>query len=143
MLGIRRHQTNIVKRYSRGNAVVEFAIILPILLLVLFGITEFGRAWMTVNVLYTACREGARLAVVTGPDVPAVIARVQDVLDAATITATSISVTGPDPGDTQRRVTVTASADFAVIPGNILGPFSGTIPLQASTSMRHEGFGDD
>ena len=140
MLGIRRHQVDIVKRSNRGNSVIEFALILPILLMVLFGITEFGRAFMTSNVLYTACREGARLAVVTGPDVPAVIARVEDVLDAAKITATLITVVGPDSLDTQRRVTVTASMNFEVFSGNVLWPFTGVIPLQASTSMRHERF---
>lgn len=119
---------------------IEFALILPLLLLVVFGITEFGRAWLTVNVLSTAAREGARLAVVTGPDVPAVETRVGEVCAAAAIAPTGITVTGPDPGDSQRRVTVTVSADFTVIPGTILGAFTGTIPLQASTSMRHEGF---
>jgi hypothetical protein len=42
-----------------------------ILLLVVFGITEFGRAFLTLNILNTAAREGARLAVVTAPDVDA------------------------------------------------------------------------
>jgi Flp pilus assembly protein TadG len=127
-------------RNCKGNAIIEFALLLPLLLLIVFGITEFGRAWMTVNVMATATREGARLAVVTGPDVPAVQQRVTDVLDAANITPTSITVAGPDPLDPERKVTVTVSADFAVIPGQILGSFSGTIPLQASTSMRHESF---
>ena len=124
----------------KGNAVIEFAVILPLLLLVVFGITEFGRAWMTVNVMAAATREGARLAVVTGPDVAAVEQRVTEVLDAARITATSITVDGPDPLDPHRRVTVTVNTDFTVIPGEILGSFNGTIPLQASTSMRHESY---
>jgi Flp pilus assembly protein TadG len=125
---------------NRGNAVVEFALILPLLLLIVFGITEFGRAWMVVNVMATASREGARLAVVTGPDVAAVEQRVTEVLDAARITATSITVVGPDPHDPHRRVTVTVRSDFTVIPGEILGSFRGTIPLEASTSMRHESY---
>jgi Flp pilus assembly protein TadG len=129
-----------LRRDCRGNAVIEFALILPLLLLIVFGITEFGRAWMTVNVMATATREGARLAVVTGPDVPAVEQRVTNILDAANITPTSITVEGPDPLDPERKVTVTVQSDFAVIPGQILGSFTGTIPLQASTSMRHESF---
>jgi Flp pilus assembly protein TadG len=63
-------------RQKRGQSVVELALVLPLLLLVLFGITEFGRAWMTQNVLTSAAREGARLAVVTAPDVGLVTARV-------------------------------------------------------------------
>ena len=49
---------------EKGNTIVEFALTLPILLLVLFGIFHFGRAIMTTNVLYTAAREGARAAAI-------------------------------------------------------------------------------
>jgi Flp pilus assembly protein TadG len=113
------------------------ALLLPLLLLLIFGITEFGRAWMTVNIMYTAAREGARLAVVTGPDVPAVEARVREVLDAARVTETGITVSGPD-ADLARRVTVTVNSEFRVIPGKILDMFEPVIPLTASTTMRHE-----
>jgi Flp pilus assembly protein TadG len=129
-----------VRRFCKGSAVVELAIVLPVLLLILFGITEFGRAWMTVNLMATAAREGARLAVVTGPDVPAVVTRVQDVLTAAAITPTSVTVTGPVANDPDRKVRVDVAVSFTIVPGRILGTFSGTIPLRASASMRHEAY---
>ena len=122
----------------RGNAVVEMALVLPILLLMVFGITEFGRAWMTVNVMHTATREGARLAVVTGPNVTDVETRVTEVCTAAAITPTSITVSGPAQFDPARRVTVTVTANFVVIPGKVLSMFEPVIPLSASTTMRHE-----
>lgn len=125
---------------QRGNAVVEFALVLPILLLVVFGITEFGRAWLTLNLMNTAAREGARLAAVTGPDEDLVRTRVTEVLTAAHVTASTITVTGPAANDPARRVTVTVNADFEVVSGRILGAFRGIIPLQASTTMRHESF---
>lgn len=127
-------------RRSRGQSIIEFAIVLPVLLLVLFGITEFGRAWMTANILTTAAREGCRLAVVTAPDTALVITRVTDVCAVAGVTPTSIIVVPPDPLDPQRRVTVTVSTDFEVLTGSILGTFSGTIPLQSTCTMRHEAF---
>src|SRR5262245_59708790 len=96
----------------RGNSVIEFALILPLVLLLVFGITEFGRAWMTVNIMATAAREGARLAAVTAPDAAAVQARVEEVLDAARVVSTSVSMTGPAAADPQRRVTVTVTSDF-------------------------------
>jgi len=108
------------------------------LLLVVFGITEFGRAWLTLNLLNTAAREGARLAVVTDPDVDLVRARVTQVLAAGRITPTAINVAGPAANDPARRVTVTVNANFRVVTGRVLGTFRGTIPLQASTTMRHE-----
>ena len=77
-------------------------------------------------------------AIVTGPDVPAVQARVTQVLTAAGITPTAVTVNGPDPADPERLVTVTVQANFQVLTGNLLGTFSGTIPLNATSVMRHE-----
>ncbi len=123
---------------NRGQSVIEFALVLPLLLLILFGITEFGRAWMTLNILTSAAREGCRLAVVTGPDVPAVTARVTQVCNSAGVTPSSVTVAGPAANDPERRVTVTVATVFRVIPGQILGTFSGTFPLRATSVMRHE-----
>ena len=124
-------------RESRGNAVVEMALILPILLLLVFGITEFGRAWMVVNILTTAAREGARLAVVTTPtpDVAAVQARATAVCNAAAITPTSVTCSGPISTDPERKVTVTVNTNFRVVSGRVLNVFQGTIPLSAQCSM--------
>jgi Flp pilus assembly protein TadG len=47
-------------RAEHGAIAVEFAIILPILLLLVFGIVDFGHAWYTRHVLQNSCREGAR-----------------------------------------------------------------------------------
>ena len=57
-------KTNV--RDDRGQSLVEFALTLPMLLVVMFMITEFGRALYQYNVLAQATREGARLAVVSG-----------------------------------------------------------------------------
>jgi Flp pilus assembly protein TadG len=51
-------------RDDRGAAAVEFALVMPILLLLLFGIIEFARAWNVRQTLTDAAREGARIAVV-------------------------------------------------------------------------------
>jgi hypothetical protein len=45
-------------------AAVEFAIILPVLALILFGVLEFGRVWSQYQVFQGAAREGARCAAV-------------------------------------------------------------------------------
>ncbi len=122
---------------ERGNGVLEFALVAPLLFLILFGITEFGRAFGTTQALYAAAREGVRIAVVTAPDQAAVTARVTEVLAAVGVTASSINVQGP-VGTPESTVTVTVQSDFDVIPGNLLGTFSGTIPLQGSAVMRYE-----
>ena len=58
--------TVIRDRISReeGVAAVEFALILPVLALMLFGILEFGRVWSQYQVFQGAAREGARCAAV-------------------------------------------------------------------------------
>jgi Flp pilus assembly protein TadG len=58
--------TVIRDRISReeGVAAVEFAIILPVLALILFGVLEFGRVWSQYQVYNGAAREGARCAAV-------------------------------------------------------------------------------
>jgi hypothetical protein len=47
---------------DHGAIAVEFAIILPVLLLLVFGIVDFGHAWYMRHVLENSCREGARYA---------------------------------------------------------------------------------
>jgi Flp pilus assembly protein TadG len=47
---------------DRGAAAVEFALLLPVLLLLVFGLIDFGRALNAQITLTQAAREGARLA---------------------------------------------------------------------------------
>ena len=53
-------------RNQRGAALIETAITIPLVLLVSISIFEFGRAYQTWQVLTTAAREGARVAVTGG-----------------------------------------------------------------------------
>lgn len=48
----------------RGQTLVEFALVLPILVLILFGIFDFGRAVYAYNTIGNAARQGARVAAV-------------------------------------------------------------------------------
>jgi len=49
------------RRRERGQELVEFALILPLLLLLIVGIFEFGYIVFAYNTLSNAVREGARL----------------------------------------------------------------------------------
>jgi hypothetical protein len=51
---------------STGQALVEFALIIPIFLVLLMGIFDFGRVVWAQNSLASAAREGARFAIVHG-----------------------------------------------------------------------------
>lgn len=54
--------------HRRGQALTEFALVIPLLLLLIFGIIEFGRFIYAYEVLNNATREGARFAIVHGSD---------------------------------------------------------------------------
>lgn len=56
-------------RNERGTSAVELALVLSLLVLVLFGIIQFGIAYNRVQGLHAAVREGARLASVGGTHV--------------------------------------------------------------------------
>jgi hypothetical protein len=50
-----------------GQALVEFALVVPVLLLLLVGLVEFSRAWNTQQVLTDTAREALRNSVVANP----------------------------------------------------------------------------
>jgi Flp pilus assembly protein TadG len=84
---------------------VEFAIILPILLMLLVGIIEFGRAYNIQVSIQAAAREGAReLALRKGA--PEVDARVRAAAPSVTID-TIAQTPCPATGDGQAKVVVT------------------------------------
>ena len=84
------------KSGRRGQAVVEFALVLPLVLILVISVFEFARAWNIQQVLTDAAREGARVAVVgngAGESSGAITAKTQTAIDNA------LSVAGIDPDD--------------------------------------------
>jgi Flp pilus assembly protein TadG len=49
------------RRRTRGQALTEFALVLPIFVIVIFGIIDLGRYVFTANAMSNAAREGARI----------------------------------------------------------------------------------
>jgi len=123
-----------LRRSRRGQSIIEFGLILPFLLILVFGITELGRALMQTNLLTQATREGARIAAI-GKEADTVVARVTGILNAAGIdNNVNVTVTGPDGN---KMMQVEATSDFDVIPGSLL-PFNGTLTLRGVSAMRLE-----
>ena len=71
---MRRRTRNASAHRSRGQALVEFALVIPIFLLLLVALFDLGRAVFSYNTLTNAVREGARMAIVN-QDVPSIVAR--------------------------------------------------------------------
>lgn len=53
------------RRRGRGQALVEFALVLPVFLLIIFGVVDFGRAVYGFNTIGNAARAGGRVAIVS------------------------------------------------------------------------------
>jgi Flp pilus assembly protein TadG len=113
------------RRSERGAAAVEFAILLPVLILLLFGIIEFSIAYNHAQGLHAAAREGARVASLPQTTQAAVIDRVksslQGVLNSTDIQNATITVTPAGnqpcngaPAGTHVVVTVSAPDDLAI-----------------------------
>jgi Flp pilus assembly protein TadG len=139
MIRLRKRRFN---RDQRGQALVEFALVLPILLILLLGIIDFARAWNVYQVLTDAGREGAREAVVAnGLDVAEVQTIVITAASRAGIGLSTGDVTvalGEDRGD-PTTVTVSYSHPLRYV-GWALGLFGsdGNIPMTVVSTMRTE-----
>ena len=104
---------------ERGAALVEFAVLAPLLILLVLGIVEFGWKFGQFNDVRHAAREGARFAAVDGGDNNAIYQQVCQTMDALSAGLTSIDVTlDPDVdanGETnigeQASISVTATVD--------------------------------
>lgn len=83
-----------VIRDGRGVAAVEFAIIVPVLLLMLGGLVDFALAFWNKGLLASSVAQGAEYAVLVGPDVLA--SNIQSVVGLKlAIPAAKITITGP------------------------------------------------
>ena len=136
-------------RGERGAELVEFAIALPLLLLIMFGIVDFGFLFQRYEVLTNAAREGARLAALPGYVEADVSARVNAYLTAAGVpggATTSLAIEPVSAGGRTfnvARVTVSSSYQYVLI-GPIMGIFGGSfdsVSLTAVAVMRVESQG--
>lgn len=123
----------------KGTAAVEFAVVSPVLLAVIFGALELGCAFHTLDSLQNAAREGARKGITINGSVESVMTACQNSLLASKVKGTQITVT-PDPQEANSgsmiRVTVTAAyCENSWVP---LGKWGEGKFLTASVAMMKE-----
>jgi Flp pilus assembly protein TadG len=120
---------------NSGQALVEFAIVAPILLLLIMGIVDFGRAFYTYYVLVDAAREGGRVAAVHGPGTTLATVRqnVFTLLDGAGLDTVNadVDILGFG-GTTATPVTVSIAYPFQI---RWITPFLGWTGAQAAFTM--------
>lgn len=123
----------------RGQGLVEFALVLPIFLLLLFGMVEFGRAWMTKNIITGAAREAVRIYAVIPYDIDAARSRAEAVLSSAGLDNTQWTINIYSDAVDNNIMRADVSYNFPVIiAGFIPGMPTNNIPLATSTTMRRE-----
>ena len=117
-----------------GASAVEFAIILPVLVMLVFGIVEFGVAYNNYLAITHAAREGARIAAVdlNNPSLESMI-----IERAYPVIPDSISVNTPEGTEIGDPVVVTVTYGIS-----ITIPFVGSwdIPLNSRATMRLENY---
>jgi Flp pilus assembly protein TadG len=131
-----------------GTSIVEMALVLPLLLMLVFAIGEFGMAFTRWQTLTNAAREGARLGVVfrgASCNAGAVTGEIQQTVDAyvaaSGLALGAVSLT-PAPsgvcGGTGTPLTVSARVPFSfqLLPG--LAGLQSQITLGATSVMRNE-----
>lgn len=76
---------------NRGQALLEFALAIPVFLLLMVGLFDLGRAVFSYNTLTNAAREGARTAIVN-QDVASIVARAKEQTAIVELNDPSVSV---------------------------------------------------
>ena len=134
----RRIRKNLRRR--SGQALVEFALILPVLLLVLLATVEFGRMCTAQNAVTNAAREGVRLGVLATSDDADVQATVTSLLSSAGMNTDNVAITVQNVGSAYlpgADVTVTVDYGYEPLVGDILG-LGTSLTLTSTSVMRHE-----
>jgi Flp pilus assembly protein TadG len=123
---------------ERGANLVEFALVLPLLLLMLVGVADLGRAFTTYIAITNAAREGARYAS-RWPNYRDQI--VEAVIEEAALSGLTLEDTEEQieieglQGLSGETIVVTIRYDFPLILGGLIGVADGTITLGNRTSM--------
>lgn len=121
------------ERSQRGQSLVEFALTLPIFLLLVLGTVDLGRAVYIHTALSNAVRDGCRVAIVAGNSSGQVIQTVVQSAVGVNLPAANVTVSGArTPGTT---VTVSAFVTFHPVTPMIQRFFAGPITLRAVSAM--------
>lgn len=130
MMAIRRSVAD-----ERGATAVEFAVVLPLLMLLLFGIIEFGMTFWRAQSLEAAAREGARIASLSQSTRSDITAAVDNAIGGAPFASAPTVAVTPDQSQpcnlrSGQTVTVTVNAPVTI-----------EIPLWGSRSLTLTGEG--
>jgi len=128
-----------LRRESKGQALVEFALILPLLLFFLMIIFEFGNIFHSYLLITSAAREGARMGIVGHTDTE-ITQRVREICSTLDTSQLVVNIEPADPSYRKRGVPLTVRVDYDI---SLITPLLGSIlpdpfPIHARSVMRIE-----
>lgn len=124
------------RRKERGQELVEYALILPIMMLILMSILDLGRAVYYYSAIHNSAREGARYGIINPEDPVGIEAVVRNKAVVLNPTDLTVVIILPDEDTVQVTVTYQFTA-ITPIAGILLG--ENVITLGSRAAMRIEG----
>lgn len=124
---------------KKGQSMVEFALVMPLLVLLLMAILEFGNIFHSYLLITYSAREGARMGVVGHTD-EQINERIQDICSTLNTTQLTVDIEPEDPRKRTRGVPLHVNVDYEV---TLFTPLVNTFlpdpfPIQARSVMRVE-----
>jgi Flp pilus assembly protein TadG len=125
----------------RGLVTVEYAIVLSLVFVVIWGIIEIGRMVLVADCIIQAAQEGARAGIVPGTSSAQVISEVNTILAGSYITGATAKTTPTDITtlETGEALTVTVSVPFSSVTWLPAPQFLKNKVLKTSCVMLKEG----
>ena len=120
-------------RKERGQSLVEFALVLPLLILILLGIFDLGRVYNTYIVITNAARNGAYYGSMHSTDTTGIVQRVLTEAQGSGVNLTSSNVCVSSSGVRGSPIGVSVTFNFALF-SSVL-PGVDTLTLSSSTEM--------
>jgi Flp pilus assembly protein TadG len=149
MEALRRRKSRGLWGCERGAELVEFALVFPLMLLVVLGIIDWGLLFQRYEVLTNAAREGARVSVLPGYTSADITARVNQYLQGTSLSSATVTTTV----GTAQALPIGSGTCVTVVPvtvayvhthtylsgiGRLFGATFGTRTLTATAAMRSE-----
>jgi len=125
------------KNKRRAAAVVEMAVVLPLLLTILFGIIEFGWTFMIYQSITNAAREGCRVAVLEGSTDSDINTRISQYMNLVKLNSYQVNIQHATSLDPTEIVTVSVPYSSVSLLGGYFGPTN--FNLTGKACMRKEG----
>ncbi|MBT2727433.1 pilus assembly protein [Bacillus sp. ISL-75] len=119
---------------QKGQSLVELALVLPVLILLLFGIIDFSRIFHAYLTIDHAGREAARSASIGSDDATVKNTAASDATSIG-LTTEKVSISGTRTSGTDVTITITYPITFLT---PIIGQIIGTLTLTDTTTMRVE-----